>query len=119
MEISIHVTDFEREYQALQSELNQVDELRCCPLAKWNAWLAQTLRVLQTQVKFLELDSRALLPGLIDSSAVKQFQRDLEVAAHYKANICLGLAEADRRSELLPPINWRTIPLLTGTTQFI
>ncbi|XP_017962786.1 uncharacterized protein LOC108655535 [Drosophila navojoa] len=104
-EISIHVTDFEREYQALQSELGQVDELRCCSLAKCNAWLAQTLRVLQTQVKFLELDSRALLPGLVDSTAVKQFQRDLEVTAHYKASIYLGLAEADRRSELLPPIN--------------
>ncbi|XP_023163245.2 uncharacterized protein LOC111594256 [Drosophila hydei] len=102
VEISTHVADFERDCQALKAELSQENELRCCPLTKWNAWLAQTLRIVQTQVKFLELDSRALLPSLVESSVIKQFKHDLELKAHYKASICMGLAQADRRSELLP-----------------
>ncbi|XP_030564864.1 uncharacterized protein LOC115765439 [Drosophila novamexicana] len=101
-EVAVLVADFDRERQALTEELGQVEELRRCTLAEWSSWLAQALSVLQTQTKFLELNSRFLLPTLVQSSTIKQFTQDLELATHYKAKIVMGLAQAVRRPELLP-----------------
>ncbi|EDW65726.1 uncharacterized protein [Drosophila virilis] len=101
-EVAIVVADFERECQALTAELGPAVELKRCTLTEWSSWLAQALSVLQTQTKFLQLDSRSLLPTLVQSSAIKQFTQDLELTTHYKAKIVLGLAEALRRPELLP-----------------
>ncbi|XP_064555533.1 uncharacterized protein LOC135440346 [Drosophila montana] len=101
-EVAILVADFERECQVLTEELGQAEELRRCTLAEWSSWLAQALSVLQTQAKFLELDSHCLLPTLVQSSTLKKFTQDLELTTHYKAKIIMGLTQAVRRPELLP-----------------
>lgn len=99
------MVDFERESHALTEELKQKDGHRAClpePLADWNLWLSQSLTVLQTQVKYLELHARAIQPLLVQSASVKQFQKDLSLATHYESSFCMGLAQAEYRPELLP-----------------
>lgn len=104
-EIATNVVDFERESYALAEELKQKDGNRAClpePIADWNFWLSQSLTVLQTQVKYLEIHARAIQPLVVQSASVKQFQKDLSLATHYESSFCMGLAQAEYRPELLP-----------------
>ncbi|XP_034490510.1 uncharacterized protein LOC117794130 isoform X2 [Drosophila innubila] len=88
-EIADHVADFEREFLALEGEPFQLESY-----ADWHAWLFQTLDVLQTQTKYLELHARSLAPSLVQSSTVKQFREVLQLVKQYESNFCMGLARS-------------------------
>lgn len=87
-EIADHVEDFERESSALKEE-EQLESN-----AEWNAWLFQTLNVLQTHSKYLEIHARSLTPSLVQCSTVKQFKKDLQLVKLYEANFYMGFARA-------------------------
>ncbi|KAH8411687.1 hypothetical protein KR215_008967 [Drosophila sulfurigaster] len=101
-EIANHIEDFERISNELREEAQQNCELPT--LSHCTAWLLQTLSVLQTQAKYLELHTCSLHPAAIESTTAKQLQKDLQLVNEYKLNICMGIAKAERQLDILPPL---------------
>ncbi|XP_017852994.2 uncharacterized protein LOC108606948 [Drosophila busckii] len=62
-----------------------------------NLWLADTLSVLHTHLKYLELQSDKLQPLLADDTSVHQFKQELQLV---EASISMGLAQAERQFKL-------------------
>ncbi|XP_034118323.1 uncharacterized protein LOC117577588 isoform X1 [Drosophila albomicans] len=102
-EIAKHIEDFERISNELREEAQQNCELPT--LSHCTGWLLQTLSVLQTQAKYLELHTRSLHPAAIESTTAKQLQKDLQLVKEYELNICMGIAKAERQQlDILPPL---------------
>ncbi|KAH8300945.1 hypothetical protein KR044_005872 [Drosophila immigrans] len=106
---------YQQIYQIIQSQIAALEEiaslaaefqrtsseLRLEGTISWNAWLLETLSVLQTQAKYLQLHTRSLHPTAIEGATVKRFREDLQLVKEYELDICVGVARAERQQEFL------------------
>ncbi|KAM8718597.1 hypothetical protein ACLKA7_001326 [Drosophila subpalustris] len=95
-EIADRVAELDRECFDLNEEHCQVGHQRCQleSSADRNAWLFQTLNVLQTQAKYLDMHARSLAPSLVQSSTVKLLKEAMQLVKQYKSNFSMGFARA-------------------------
>ncbi|KAH8386953.1 hypothetical protein KR093_003728 [Drosophila rubida] len=105
-EIANNIADFERTSNELREEAQEeTQSSELTTLSSWTAWLLETLNVLQTQAKYLELHTRSMQPMAMESTTVKRFRKDLQLVKEYELNICMGIAKAERQQPgILPPV---------------
>ncbi|XP_017055800.1 uncharacterized protein LOC108097781 [Drosophila ficusphila] len=102
VQISAQVTDFENKCLELQKEQNQTRT--SAALTEIRNFLEELLKLLQNQVKYLELHLRQLQPKFMaPESSLESFKSDLELSEYAEAKISLGLAKLERFSSL--PLN--------------
>ncbi|XP_016948862.1 uncharacterized protein LOC108023735 [Drosophila biarmipes] len=94
-QISAQVADFEIECLQFGQEHRQG---KAPPsLTEFRVFLEESLKLLQNQVKYLELHLRQLQPKFsAPESALEAFRSDLQLPEHAEARLLLGLARADK-----------------------
>ncbi|XP_017064057.1 uncharacterized protein LOC108103182 [Drosophila eugracilis] len=95
VQISTQVNDFEMECLHLNQELNE----NKIPdsLTQSRNFIEESLKLLQNQVKHLELHLRQLQPKFTPpESSLDAFKSDLQLPEHAEARIYLGLAKVER-----------------------
>ncbi|XP_043659770.1 uncharacterized protein LOC122624333 [Drosophila teissieri] len=97
VQISAQVTDFEIECLHLHHEQNQTKTP--ATLTEFRNFLAESLKLLQNQVKYLELHLSQMQPKFsAPESSLEAFKSDLQLPEPAEARITLGLAKIERLS---------------------
>ncbi|EDV46243.1 uncharacterized protein LOC6549793 [Drosophila erecta] len=97
VQISAQVTDFETECLHLNHEQNQTKTPAA--LTEFRNFLEESLKLLQNQVKYLELHLSQLQPKFAaPESSLEAFKSDLHLPEPAEARITLGLAKIERLS---------------------
>ncbi|XP_039499538.1 uncharacterized protein LOC120456664 [Drosophila santomea] len=97
VQISAQVTDFEIECLHLNHEQNQTKTP--ATLTEFRNFLEESLKLLQNQVKYLQLHLSQLQPKFsAPESSLEAFKSDLHLPEPAEARITLGLAKIERLS---------------------
>jgi len=95
VQISAQVADFEIECLQLGQEQSQ--SKTPTSLTEFRNFLEESLKLLQNQVKYLELHLRQLQPKILaPESSLEAFRSDLQLPEHAEARIFLGLAKIEK-----------------------
>ncbi|KAH8346043.1 hypothetical protein KR084_007823 [Drosophila pseudotakahashii] len=95
-QISAQVADFEIACLQLSQEHSQ-NQKTPTNLIEFRNFLEESLKLLQNQVKYLELHLRQLQPKFAaPESSLDTFRSDLQLPEHAAARISLGLAKIER-----------------------